>query len=119
MELQKLLQKLHLQLLKILDIKTIVTSSLSGFTVAEISARRTSPHILAFSPNESTVKKLNLYRSVYPKLITYTDDEAILFKSIEKHIHDEKILAEGDMYVYTAGKPGKTGTSNVIQIETV
>jgi len=102
-----------------LDIKTIVTSSLSGFTVAEISARRTSPHILAFSPNINTVKKLNLYRSVYPKLLTYTDDESILFSSIEKIIHDEKLLVKGDQYVYTAGKPGESGTSNVIKIEVV
>lgn len=102
-----------------LEIKTIVTSSLSGYTVAEISARRTKPHILAFSPNESTVKKLNLYRSVYPNLIPYTNDDLVLFKSIEKFIHSEKILAEGDVFIYTSGKPGKSGTSNVIKIVTV
>lgn len=61
-----------------MGIKAIASTTMSGHSAAEISAKHPGLKIYGFSPNHATVKKLNLYRGVYPVMIDRAENGEVL-----------------------------------------
>lgn len=94
-----------------LNAKYIVTASVSGLTPRLISKFKPKADIIGVSPNESTVRKMQLYwgvKSLKSVGIDETDatSEKILEAGIEL-IKKEKLVEAGDIVVMTSGVPSK------------
>ena len=84
--------------------KLIVTPTMSGYTAKKISRFRPTCPILALSPDEKTVKTLNIYYGVYPILIgkikTFEEMTELIKSKLEVFN-----LNETDKYIITGGYP--------------
>lgn len=106
----------------VIDGKLIIAFTESGKTARRISRHRHQLPIIAVSPNEATIRKLNFSWGVHPQKI-----EGI--KNFEEMLAQAKIIAknntvesleEEDKYVISAGMPfGETGTTNMILVQKV
>jgi len=102
--------------------KLIIAFTESGKTARRISRHRHQLPIIAVSPNEATIRKLNFSWGVHPqKIETINNFEEML--SLAKKIAKDnscETLSEGDKYVISAGMPfGETGTTNMILVQKV
>jgi pyruvate kinase len=103
-----------------LDAKAIVTSTESGYTARMISKYKPKSQIIAVTPEEQVLRRLQLVWGVIPVkgVSATTTDE--MFEIAVKGALDTGLVRLGDTIIITAGVPvGRSGTTNLIKIHNV
>lgn len=108
-----------------LGARCIITPTASGATARVVSKFRPEAMIVGVSPNEESLRRMQIYRGVYPiKSIPYQTTDEICDEAID--LAKAKGFAEtGDIVVVTAGIPspnvkkGREGMSNMMRIAIV
>lgn len=108
-----------------LGARCIITPTASGATARVVSKFRPQAMILGVSPNEESLRRMQIYRGVYPiKSIPYQTTDEICEEAID--LAKAKGFTEtGDIVVVTAGIPspnvkkGREGMSNMMRIAIV
>lgn len=88
-----------------LEAACIVTPTVSGQTARLISNFRPQVPIYAISPNEKTLRKMQLYWGVHPVPGNEQDTTAHIIENSMKIIRKEKLVKKGELVVFTAGDP--------------
>ncbi|WP_373229458.1 pyruvate kinase [Cohnella sp.] len=103
-----------------LDAKAIVTSTESGYTARMISKYKPKSPIIAVTPIDQVLRRLQLVwgvTAVKGTMATTTDE---MFEIAVKGAIDSGIVKLGDTIIITAGVPvGRSGTTNLIKIHNV
>src|SRR5690606_28907879 len=103
-----------------LGINTIVAFTESGSTARLISKYRPAARVVAFTPIESTLRKMALFWGVtaHPfERREYTDHE---IAAAEKILEKEKICHRGDLVVMVAGiPPNQRSATNLMKIHLI
>ena len=108
-----------------LDAKCIITPTATGATARIVSKFKPEALIVGVTPNEDTLRRMQIYRGVYPiKSIPYNTTEEICDEAI--NLASAKGLVDtGDIVVVTAGIPSpvlkkpREGMSNMMRIAIV
>ncbi|OXS53229.1 pyruvate kinase [Cohnella sp. CIP 111063] len=103
-----------------LEAKAIVTSTESGYTARMVSKYKPKSPIIAVTPVEQVLRRLQLVWGVIPVkgVSASTTDE--MFEIAVQGVLDSGIVRLGDTIVITAGVPvGRSGTTNLIKIHNV
>ncbi len=108
-----------------LDAKCIITPTATGATARVVSKFRPKAMIIGVSPNEESLRRMQIYRGVYPvKSIPYETTEEICDEAV-KLVKEEGFSTTGDVVVVTAGIPSpaikkdRDGISNMMHIVVV
>ncbi|WP_099469938.1 pyruvate kinase [Konateibacter massiliensis] len=108
-----------------LDVKLIVNPTVSGATARLVSSFRPSVPIVGISPNEETVRKMQIYWGVTPILSEAKETtEDIIARAIDI-IKDRGYVQKGDTVVLTAGSPAPTreaaagAVSNMMRVSVI
>ena len=101
-----------------LDAAAILAPTQSGRTAVQISRFRPKQPIIAFTPSLTTVRRLSLFRGIYPHLILDPRDTDDMIEKVSKRAVETGDLSEGDLAVITAGHPvWVAGTTNMIRVK--
>lgn len=108
-----------------LNAKCIITPTASGATARVVSKFRPEAMVVGVSPNEETLRRMQIYRGVYPiKSLPYNTTDEICEEAI--NLTSMKGFVEtGDIVVVTAGIPSanvknaREGMSNMMRIAIV
>jgi pyruvate kinase len=105
-----------------MNVKAIVALTESGSTALWMSRIRSGIPIYAFSRNESTRRRVALYRGVYPVPYDVLADPARDgFRGISRTLVDRGLAAPGDRVILTeghaAGVIGGTNTMKILIVE--
>jgi len=100
-----------------LSAAAIITATTTGSTALRVARYRPKTPILAFSPKQATVRRLQLVRGVIPRC-------CIQSNSLDEQIHyiahkalTEKLIDLGELVIITAGLPlHTTGTTNTLKV---
>ncbi len=101
-----------------LDVKAIVALTESGSTPLWMSRIRSDIPIYAFTRHERTLRRVTLYRGVYPIPfdVTHTNPE-VLYPKIFALLLDLGLARSGDLIIVTKGEmSGVTGGTNTMKI---
>ncbi len=101
-----------------LDIKAIAALTQSGETVRLMSRRSSKVPIFALSPHEGTLRRVALFRGVYPVEFGegINDPEEIL-RLAEGELLKRGVVHNGELIVMTIGEPvGKSGCTNTMKL---
>ncbi len=108
-----------------LNAKCIITPTVSGATARLVSKFRPEVPIMGITPNERTLRKMQLYWGVQPmKSLEFHTTENICAGAIDL-LQAKGIVESGDVVVLTAGVPAPSinsttaGVSNMMQITVV
>ncbi len=108
-----------------LNAKCIITPTASGSTARVVSKFKPKALIVGVTPNEETLRRMQIYRGVYPiKSVPYSTTEEIFEESIEL-TKVKGVVEPGDIVVVTAGIPSTSmkhaneGMSNMMRIAIV
>lgn len=108
-----------------LGAKCIITPTATGVTARVVSKFRPEALIVGVSPNEETLRRMQIYRGVYPvKSIPYNTTDDMCEGAIEL-AKGKGLVEEGDVIVMTAGIPSpnvkkpQEGMSNMMRIAIV
>jgi pyruvate kinase len=101
-----------------MDVHAIIALTESGSTALWMSRIRSDIPIYAFTRHEATLRRISLYRGVYPVLYDVTDsDPDELYSSIFSRLLDLKQAEEGDLLIFTKGDMrGVTGGTNAMTV---
>jgi pyruvate kinase len=104
-----------------LEIKAIIALTESGTTPLLMSRVNSSIPVYGLSRNEATLRRMTLYRGVYPVLFDATHiDRRVLNKSATVELQKKDILKNGDRVIITKGDLiGVHGRTNSMKIVTV
>jgi len=103
-----------------LKAKAIIAPTMSGYTARKMSRFRPSCPIIAISPNENTVRSLNLYFGVVPVLGKGLDSIDKVTKESKKLAIELLDLEENDKIIITGGYPFKeVKHTNFMKIEEI
>jgi pyruvate kinase len=101
-----------------LDAAAILAPTQSGRTAMQISRFRPKQPIIAFTPNPTTVRRLSLFRGIYPHLILDPRETDDMIEKVSKGAVETGDLSEGDLAVITAGHPvWVAGMTNMIRVK--
>lgn len=103
-----------------IEAKLIVVFTQSGSTALFVSKQRPSMPIIAYTPIENIMRRLNLYWGVIPKtmrLIEATDD---LIREMDRSLVSDKLVRKGDSVVILMGMPiSQKGVTNMMKLHRV
>jgi len=100
-----------------LNAKAIIASTQSGFTAAQLSRFRPKSHIIALSPDKTTVRRLCLYWGCLSSHVPRAEDVDAMLDAAVHTALDIGHIKEGDLIVITAGHPlWQSGTTNMIKV---
>src|SRR5262249_31048154 len=102
--------------------KLIIAFSESGFTARRIARYRPKQPILASSPSEATLRKMNFTWGTLPihEPASKNFDEALLRARQLAARNSAVILKKGDTFVISAGVPfGRSGTTNLALVQQI
>lgn len=103
-----------------LNATAIISATMGGSIIRHISKHRPPVLIVAASPNDATLRRLNLIWGVYPVKIHAAENSDDLMRTILDRALEQNLVAKGDTVVMTAGIPaGQPGSTNMIKVETV
>lgn len=103
-----------------LNATAIVTVTKSGRAARMISRYRPACMVIGGTTSKRVCRQLNMSWGVVPVLLEEKTDVFELFSHAVKAGKDKELLKEGDLAVITSGVPiGKSGTTNMIKVETV
>jgi len=99
-----------------LGAKAIVALTESGSTVLWMSRHRIHIPIYALTTQQSTQRKMALYRNVRPLLMDTSADRDTALAQAEAHLKSRGIMQAGDVYAITCGEPmGSPGGTNMLK----
>lgn len=103
-----------------LSAASIITDTQTGYTARMVSKYRPLSHIVAVTPNERTVRKMQVMWGVQPVLrATAKNSDEMVENAIQSALASG-IVSEGDLVVITAGVHATgTGTTNMIRVHVV
>jgi pyruvate kinase len=99
-------------------VRAIVALTESGSTPLWMSRIRSDIPIYAFTRHERTLRRVTLYRGVYPIPfdVTHTDPQ-VLYPTIFALLLELELAREGDLIIVTKGEmSGVTGGTNTMKI---
>ncbi len=100
--------------------KVIAVFTESGSTAQLISKYRPPCPIIAFSPNQETRRRLNLFWGVLPRTIAGTRNIDELSEVAASRLLEERLVSRGDVVGIVAGTPfGIRGSTNFMKLHTV
>lgn len=104
-----------------LNVKAIVALTESGSTTLWMSRIRSDIPIYAFTPHDTTSRRVTLYRGVYPVFFRLKQtDTQLLYRDIFKTLLSHKLVDEGDLVIFTqgdlAGVSGGTNSMKIIRV---
>ena len=103
-----------------LKAKAIVVCTRTGGTAKMVSRFRPMIDIIAMTTDERSYQKLALSWGVTPVLSDEYTSVDVLFHFAKQAAKDSGIVKKGDTIVITGGTPnGKSGNSNLINVETI
>ncbi|MFO7286087.1 MAG: pyruvate kinase [Gammaproteobacteria bacterium] len=104
-----------------LKVKAIIALTESGSTTLWMSRVRSDIPIYAFTRNETTRRRVTLYRGVYPVLFDVTKiDPSNIHEHLFDSLRQDGALQPGDRVIFTRGElQGVSGGTNTMQILTV
>lgn len=103
-----------------LNANAIISATMGGSIIRHISKHRPPVMIIAATPHEPTLKRLNLIWGVRPIRIVASDDTDGLMRTILDEALNNNLVSKGDTVIMTAGIPaGQPGSTNMIKVETV
>ena len=108
-----------------LDAKCIITPTMSGFTARLISQFRPITPVIATSPNESVLRRMQIFWGVKPIYSGEQMHTEVVVSSAVTAAMLENEVQPGDVVVMTAGLPavniqmGERGQTNVMRVITV
>lgn len=104
-----------------LKVKAIIALTESGSTTLWMSRIRSDIPIYAFTPHDSTSRRVNLYRGVYPVSFTIENSDARkLYQDIFATLLTNELVEEGDLVIFTQGDlSGVSGSTNSMKIISV
>ena len=95
----------------------IVTVTTSGFTARMVSKYRPKAKVIAVSPSEGTVRRMQLYWGVYPVLGQEIADTDKMIQYSLDVVQNSGYVKYGDSVIVTAGVPvGRCGSTNLIKV---
>jgi pyruvate kinase len=104
-----------------LNVKAIIALTETGSTTLWMSRIRSDIPIYAFTPHDSTSRRVTLYRGVYPVSfrIEHTDTR-LLYRDIFTTLLSNELVDEGDLVIFTRGDlTGVSGSTNSMKIVSV
>lgn len=104
-----------------LKVKAIIALTESGSTTLWMSRIRSDIPIYAFTPHDTTSRRVTLYRGVYPVSfkIEHTDVNQ-LYRDIFSTLLSNDLVEEGDLVIFTKGDlSGVSGSTNSMKIISV
>lgn len=108
------------QIAQELDANAIISVTESGYTARMIAKYRPQALVIAVSPRESRVRKMQLLWGVYPLLGPASKNTDDLIELSMASAKDNDMIHEGDLVVITAGVlAGKPGSTNLIKVMNV
>ncbi|MDB4867177.1 MAG: pyk [Cohnella sp.] len=103
-----------------LDAKAIVTSTESGYTARMVSKYRPKSPVIAVTPVDKVMRRLQLVWGVIPMKGSSAETTDGMFDIAVQGAMDSGLVHLGDTIVITAGVPvGRSGTTNLIKIHNV
>jgi pyruvate kinase len=103
-----------------LDAKAIVTSTESGYTARMVSKYRPKSPVIAVTPVDKVMRRLQLVWGVIPMKGSPAETTDGMFDIAVQGAMDSGLVRLGDTIVITAGVPvGRSGTTNLIKIHNV
>ena len=107
-------------LAKDLNAKAIVVCTRTGETARMVSRFRANINIIGLTTDLYAYRKLALSWGVYPVMADEYSSIDILFYFAKQSAIKSKLVKKGDIIVITGGTPnGKSGNSNLINVETI
>lgn len=107
-------------LAKEINAKAIVVCTITGKTARMVSRFRPEIDIIGMTTNVRSYRKLGLNWGVYPVLSEEFHSIDVLFHFAKTAAKNSGFVKTGDTIVITGGTPnGKSGNSNLINIETI
>jgi len=101
-----------------LDAAVILVPTQSGRTAEDISRFRPRQPIIAYTSDLATMRRLSLFRGIFPRLISEQGDKNDIIDKLLKLSVETGDLSEGDLTVITAGQPvWEPGTTNMLQVK--
>ena len=99
----------------------VMTVTKTGTTARMLSRFRPECPIISCTPNETTLRQLNLSWGVIPLMaeVTMTSTDDLIHHAVHKAV-EAGLLKDGDLVVITAGVPlGVSGTTNLMKVHIV
>jgi len=101
-----------------LDAAAILAPTRSGWTAMRLSRFRPKQPIIAFSLDQTIMRRLSLFRGIYPRLIPGSEDKHDIVEIISKRTVDAGDVSEGNLVVITSRHPvTNPGAMNMIQVK--
>ncbi len=103
-----------------IDAKLIVTSTWSGYTARQVARERPRRPIVAFTPQQSTLRRLALVWGITPVLVSAYRSTDEMLEEIGRLLRERGEASEGEAVVVTGGIPtGGEGKTNFIKVHQV
>ncbi|GAB3216443.1 pyruvate kinase [Kineococcus gypseus] len=105
---------------KQLDAKLLVTFTQSGDSARRLSRLRSSIPLLAFTPEESTRRRLALSWGIEPHNAPFINTTDEMVKALDSRLREMGRCTEGDLIVIVAGAPpGISGSTNAVRVHRI
>jgi len=88
--------------------KVLVAFTQSGFTAMLLSKLRPKVPVIAMTPNEEIMRRVNLYWGIKPMIMKLPSTTDEMITGIERVLLKEKIVKKGDNIVITSSSPLST-----------
>lgn len=103
-----------------IEAKLIVVFTQSGSTALFVSKQRPSMPIIAYTPIENIMRRLNLYWGVIPKTMRLIEDTDDLIREMDRSLVSDKLVRKGDSVVILMGMPiSQKGVTNMMKLHRV
>jgi len=102
------------------NVELIVVFTVSGRTALLMSKERPCVPIIAFTPNQRTYQRLNLFWGVRPFLVPYASSVEEMIKHVEANLLSNQVIQPGKQVVIVCGYPvGKRCPPNLALLHTI
>lgn len=108
-----------------LSAKCIITPSVSGATARVVSKFKPKPDIIGVTPNEATLRRMQIYWGVRPLKSIQFDTTEDICSGVVDLVCAKQFAESGDIVILTAGIPSpnvkreKEGVSNIMRIAVI
>ncbi|MBI3601020.1 MAG: pyruvate kinase [Nitrospinae bacterium] len=100
--------------------KLIVVFTQSGSTALLVSKQRPTMPIIAYTPYENIMRRLNLYWGVMPITMGLIEDTDGLIREMDRNLLSNKLVKRGDSVIILMGMPiSVKGVTNMMKLHKV
>jgi pyruvate kinase len=103
-----------------LEVKAIITSTVSGSTARRVASHRPITPIIAPTPSLATHRQMALVWGVEPLLVDEFADTEAMIVTVMEAARARGLVQDGELVIITAGVPlGGTGLTNLLKVHRV